>query len=65
MRADISEEQYSTLAYAILMMMSFWYQNTSQYYDTKMPRLELSRALTDILNPYLTEQAKSNLKQGT
>lgn len=56
MRADITDQQYQTLAYLIVVMTTVWIQNASPYYDAALPHIELIEALHHIIVPYLTEQ---------
>lgn len=55
-RSDVSDAQYTSFAFVIVMMASVWIQGTSPYYDAHLPSLPIAVAMTDLLYPYLTEQ---------
>lgn len=59
LRNDISTKQYETLAYTVVYLSGMWWQNTTQYYDESIPRIELHTALKDLIYPYLTKKGMS------
>ncbi len=54
MRSDITNKQYKSLAYTIIIVSTAWTQNASPYYDDALPKMNLSEALEDMIFPYLT-----------
>lgn len=58
MRDDVTEKQYEALTYTLSNMTFIWRQNTTQYFDSMIPRIELGDALTSLIYPYLTNKGK-------
>jgi len=56
LRSDVSHEQYEILTYAMTSLTQIWRQSTTIYYDERIPRVELSKALRNLIYPYLTKK---------
>lgn len=63
MRSDLTDEQYQTLVYIIIVVSTAWTQNASPYYDEALPKMTLAHALSDMICPYLTESGIEQWKK--
>lgn len=54
LRSDITPHQFQSLSYTISNMAYIWRQNSTQYYDANIPRIELRDALMALIYPHLT-----------
>lgn len=63
MRSDIVSSQYEIMAFTLVVMSSFWVQNTSPYYDEGLPNVSLYHAYVNMIYPYLTPLGVNLLKE--
>jgi len=59
LRKDLSESNYSTLAFSFILHNTLWFENGSPTYDETFNMLDFEDYLHDMLFPYLTEHGKA------